>query len=63
MSAIKIAGNLNVRRLGQAFIAKRGLVLNEAELIIPLTCSIERLGRLVAARLKDVLDAYANGDS
>ena len=43
-------------------IAKRGLVLNEAEPIIPLTRSIERLGRLVAARLKDVLDAYANGD-
>jgi phosphate transport system protein len=62
LSAIKIAGNLE--RCGDLAksIAKRGLVLNEAEPIIPLTRSIERLGRLVAARLKDVLDAYANGD-
>ena len=62
LSAIKIAGNLE--RCGDLAksIAKRGLILNEAEPIIPLTRSIERLGRLVAARLKDVLDAYANGD-
>src|ERR1700712_1311898 len=62
LSAIKIPGNLE--RCGDLAksIAKRGLVLNEAEPIIPLTRSIERLGRLVAARLKDVLDAYANGD-
>jgi phosphate transport system protein len=62
LSAIKIAGNLE--RCGDLAksIAKRGLVLNEAEPIIPLTRSIERLGRLVAARLKDVLDAYATGD-
>ena len=62
LSAIKISGNLE--RCGDLAksIAKRGLVLNEAEPIIPLTRSIERLGRLVASRLKDVLDAYANGD-
>ena len=62
MSAVKIAGNLE--RCGDLAksIAKRGLVLNEGEPIIPLTRSIERLGRLVAARLKDVLDAYSNGD-
>jgi phosphate transport system protein len=39
-------------------IAKRALVLAEAEPIMPLTRSIERMGKLVAGRLKDVLDAY-----
>jgi phosphate transport system protein len=43
-------------------IAKRGLVVAEAEPITPLTRSIERMGRLVAGRLKDALDAYTSGE-
>ena len=39
-------------------IAKRGLILAEAEPLSPLTRSVERMGRLVTARLKAVLDAY-----
>jgi len=62
MSAIKIAGNLE--RCGDLAksIAKRALVLTEAEPITPLTRSIERMGKLVATRLKDVLDAYTTHD-
>jgi phosphate transport system protein len=41
-------------------IAKRCLILAEAEPLTPLTRSIERMGNLVAARLKDVLDAYTS---
>jgi phosphate transport system protein len=44
-------------------IAKRALVIADAEPIIPLTRSIERMGRLVASRLKDALDAYTAGDA
>jgi phosphate transport system protein len=40
-------------------IAKRGLILAEGEPIQPLTRSIERMGKLVSMRLRDVLDAYA----
>jgi phosphate transport system protein len=40
-------------------IAKRGLVLAEGEPLQPLTRSIERMGKLVSMRLRDVLDAYA----
>ena len=43
-------------------IAKRALVIAEVEPIIPLTRSIERMGRLVSSRLKDALDAYTTGD-
>jgi phosphate transport system protein len=39
-------------------IAKRALILAEAEPMQPLTRSIERMGRLVSTRLRDVLDAY-----
>jgi phosphate transport system protein len=37
-------------------------VLSESEPLTPLTRSIERMGRLVAARLKEVLDAYTAGE-
>ena len=37
-------------------IAKRALVISEAEPITPLTRSIERMGRMVAGRLKTALD-------
>ena len=40
-------------------IAKRGLILAEGEPMPPLTRSIERMGKLVSMRLRDVLDAYA----
>ena len=43
-------------------IAKRALVIAESDPITPLTRSIERMGELVAGRLKDVLDAFAARD-
>jgi len=43
-------------------IAKRALVIAESEPITPLTRSVERMGKLVVARLKDALDAYSNLD-
>ena len=62
VAAMKIASNLE--RCGDLAknIAKRTMILNEAEPISPLTRSIERMGRLVAGRLKDVLDAYTGSD-
>lgn len=62
VSAMKIASNLE--RCGDLAknIAKRGLVLAESEPITPLTRSINRMGRLVASRLKEVLDAYTSGE-
>ena len=62
VAAMKIASNLE--RCGDLAknIAKRTLVLTEAEPITPLTRSIERMGRLVLGRLKDVLDAYTGSD-
>ena len=62
VAAMKIASNLE--RCGDLAknIAKRTMILNEAEPISPLTRSIERMGRLVMGRLKDVLDAYTGTD-
>jgi len=62
VAAMKIA--MNLERCGDLAknIAKRTLVLTEGEPLTPLTRSIERMGKLVAARLKDVLDAYASGE-
>ncbi len=59
VAAMKIASNLE--RCGDLAknIAKRGVVLGETEPITPLTRSIERMGKLVLSRLKDVLDAYS----
>ena len=58
VAAMKIATNLE--RCGDLAknIAKRTMVLAEAEPMSALTRSIERMGRLVSSRLKDVLDAY-----
>ena len=58
VAAMKIANDLE--RVGDLAknVAKRGLALIEAEPITPLTKSIERMGRLVALRMKAVLDAY-----
>ncbi|HTI66973.1 MAG TPA: phosphate signaling complex protein PhoU [Caulobacteraceae bacterium] len=44
-------------------IAKRALIIADSEPIIPLTRSIERMGRLVTSRLKEALDAYTAGDT
>lgn len=43
-------------------IAKRALVIAQANPEIPLTRSVERMGELVADRLKEALDAYSAGD-
>ncbi len=62
VAALKIASNLE--RCGDLArnIAKRTLALSESEPLMPLTRSIDRMGRLVASRLKDVLDAYTGGE-
>ena len=62
VSAMKIANNLE--RCGDLAknIAKRALVIADAEPMTALTRSIERMGKLVASRLKEVLDAYARRD-
>jgi phosphate transport system protein len=62
VAALKIA--MNLERCGDLArnIAKRSLVLSESEPLTPLTRSIERMGRLVAGRLKEVLDAYSAGE-
>ena len=62
VSALKISSNLE--RCGDLAknIAKRALVIAESDPLTPLTRSIERMGELVSARLKDVLDAFASRD-
>ncbi|MDE2355567.1 MAG: phosphate signaling complex protein PhoU [Alphaproteobacteria bacterium] len=59
VSAMKISSNLE--RIGDLAknIAKRAVVIVESEPLTPLTSSIERMGELVSARLKTVLDALA----
>jgi phosphate transport system protein len=60
VAAMKIANNLE--RCGDLAknIAKRALVIAEADPVTPLSASIERMGELVTTRLKDVLDALAS---
>ncbi len=62
VAALKISSNLE--RCGDLAknIAKRTLVIIEADPMTPLTRSIERMGKLVLQRLTAVLDAYARGD-
>jgi phosphate transport system protein len=62
VAAMKISSNLE--RIGDLAknIAKRAVVIVEAEPITPLTSSIERMGELVTSRLKTVLDALASRD-
>jgi len=59
LASMKLA--MDLERTGDLArnIAKRGLVLAEGEPLQPLTRSIERMGKLVSMRLRDVLDAYA----
>lgn len=61
LTAWRIAGELE--RVGDLAknIAKRTLILNQAE-PIQLTRSVERMGKIAAAHLKQVLDAYASRD-
>ncbi len=60
VAAMKIASNLE--RCGDLAknIAKRALVIAEADPVTPLSASIERMGELVTTRLKDVLDALSS---
>jgi phosphate transport system protein len=60
--ALKIAGN--IARCGDLArnIAERAILLAGIEPIPPLTRSVERMGRLVVARLKEVLDAFCADD-
>ena len=62
ISALKLA--INLERCGDLArnIAKRSLVLSAGEPLLPLVGAIERMGRLVSARLREVLDAYAAGE-
>ena len=59
LASMKLA--MDLERTGDLAknIAKRGLILAEGEPMPPLTRSIERMGKLVSMRLRDVLDAYA----
>ena len=61
LSAWKIAADLE--RVGDLAknIAKRSLVLNQFD-PIQLTRSVERMGRIASAHLKQVLDAYSQRD-
>lgn len=61
LTAWRIASELE--RVGDLAknIAKRTLILNQAE-PIQLTRSVERMGKIAAQHLKQVLDAYANRD-
>jgi len=43
-------------------IAKRALVIAQSDPEIPLTRSVQRMGQLVAGRLKEALDSYSGGD-
>ncbi len=58
LSAMKLA--VDLERTGDLAknIAKRGLSVTDSEPMLPLTRSIERMGKLVSVRLRDVLDAY-----
>ena len=58
LGAMKMASDLERSGDLAKNIAKRALILAEAEPMQPLTRSIERMGRLVSTRLRDVLDAY-----
>jgi phosphate transport system protein len=62
LSAIKIAGNLE--RCGDLAksIAKKALQLAEDDPVTPLTGPVERMGKVVTTRLREVLDAYTSAD-
>ena len=59
VSAFKLA--MNLERCGDLArnTAKRSMVLSESAPVLPLMSALARMGRLVAGRLREVLDAYA----
>jgi len=59
VSTLKLA--MNLERCGDLArnMAKRSLVLSGSDPLLPLMSAIQRMGRLVSARLREVLDAYA----
>lgn len=62
IASIKISGDLE--RCGDLAknIAKRAVVITQSEPLAPITSSIERMGEIVAQRLKEVLDAVSARD-
>jgi len=62
VAAMKIATDLERTGDLARSIAKRSLSLADAEPLAPLTRSIERMGKLVAKRMKAVLDAYTSAE-
>jgi phosphate transport system protein len=62
VSALKMSWNLERTGDQAKSIAKRALVLADAEPISPLTRAVERMGKLVSSRLKEAIDAYTNAD-
>lgn len=62
VAAMKIATSLE--RTGDLAknIARRAIVIAEVDPMLSLTRSIERMGKLVSLRLRDVLDAYRSGE-
>ncbi len=62
IAGIKLA--IDIERIGDLGknIAKRALILHQSD-PIPLTRSVERLGRIVCTSLKEVLDAYASAET
>ena len=62
LAAMKFAHTLERTGDYARNIAKRGIIIAEADPLTPLTRSIERMGKLVVERLKTVLDAYTASD-
>jgi phosphate transport system protein len=62
VAAMKIATDLERTGDLARSVAKRSLSLVEVEPLAPLTRSIERMGKLVAKRMKTVLDAYTSAE-
>src|SRR5215831_4056154 len=62
LSSIKIAAALERMADYAKNAAKRGIVLSQSTAPASAVAGIDRLGRLVRAALKDVLDAFADDD-
>ncbi|HEX8569527.1 MAG TPA: phosphate signaling complex protein PhoU [Caulobacteraceae bacterium] len=62
LAAMKFAHTLERTGDYARNIARRGIIIAEADPLTPLTRSTERMGKLVVERLKTVLDAYTASD-